>query len=256
VQEDKNLLGLLDSDYTFLNERLATHYGIDGVWGGYMRRVELLEDSPRRGLLGHGSILTATSAPDRTSPVVRGTWIVENILGAHVPSPPPGVETNLDSAAPGPEVKADTLRQRLEMHRSDPACASCHTIMDPIGFSLENFDLIGRWRTADNGLPINTVSEMVDGTYVDGPATLRAALLDRPEAFMSSVSERLLTYALGRELEHYDGPAVRAIVQQAVSEDFSLRALVQAVVASDPFQKRIKLDDAGQATAQLELPRD
>jgi len=133
------------------------------------------------------------------------------------------------------------------MHRSDPACASCHTIMDPIGFSLENFDLIGRWRSVDNGLPINTVSEMVDGTYVDGPATLRAALLARPEAFKSSISERLLTYALGRELEHYDGPAVRRVVQQATSEGFTLNALVQAVVMSAPFQQRIKLEATQQA---------
>jgi len=242
VRENRNLLGLLDAEYTYLNERLAAHYGIEGVWGGYMRKVELPEDSPRRGLLGHGSILTATSAPDRTSPVIRGTWVVENLLGAHVPSPPPGVETNLDSAAPGPDVQADTLRQRLEMHRSDPACASCHTIMDPIGFSLENFDLVGRWRSVDNGLPINTVSEMVDGTYVDGPATLRAALLARPEAFKSSISERLLTYALGRELEHYDGPAVRRIAQQATAEGFTLNALVQSVVMSAPFQQRIKLE--------------
>lgn len=256
VRDGRNLLSLLDAEYTYLNERLAAHYGIDGVWGGYMRRVELPEDSPRRGLLGHGSILTATSAPDRTSPVIRGTWVVENILGAHVPSPPPGVETNLESAAPGPDVQADTLRQRLEMHRSDPACASCHTIMDPIGFSLENFDLIGRWRSVDNGLPINTVSEMVDGTYIDGPATLRAALLDRSDAFMTSISERLLTYALGRELDHYDGPAVRRIVQRAVSEGFTLTALVQAVVMSAPFQQRSKLEEVGLTTAQLALPQD
>lgn len=254
VREDKNLLGLLDSDYTYLNERLAAHYGIEGVWGGYMRKVELPENSPRRGLLGHGSILTATSAPDRTSPVIRGTWIVENILGAHVPSPPPGVETNLEPAAPGQNVQADTLRQRLEMHRSDPACASCHTIMDPVGFALENFDLVGRWRSVDNGLPINTVSEMVDGTHIDGPATLRAALLSRPEAFKASISERLLTYALGRELEYYDGPAVRRIIAQASTEGFTMNALVRAVVMSEPFQYRIKADEAGLANAQLSAP--
>ena len=255
VDEDKNLLGLLDSDYTFLNERLAAHYGIEGIWGGYMRKVQLPEDSPRRGLLGHGSILTATSVPNRTSPVVRGAWIVENILGAEVPNPPPGVETNLEPAT-GEDVPADTLRQRLEMHRADPVCASCHKIMDPIGFALENFDLVGRWRTLDNGLPINTVSEIVDGTRVDGPATLRAALLDRSEAFMTSVSERLLTYALGRELEYYDEPAVRRIVQQATAEGFTLTALVRAVVMSEPFQKRIKLEASGMDTAQVSLPRE
>lgn len=246
VRENRNMLELLDADHTWLNERLAAHYGIEGVWGSYMRRVELPMDSPRRGLLGHGSILTTTSAPDRTSPVVRGTWVVENLLGAHVPSPPPGVETNLDSPAPGQDVQADTLRQRLELHRADPVCASCHAIMDPIGFSLENFDLVGRWRSLDNGQPINTVSEMVDGTYVDGPAALRAALLDRPEAFMASISEKLLTYALGRELEHHDGPAVRRIIEQATAEGFTLAALVEAVVMSAPFQQRIKLAEADQ----------
>ncbi len=242
VRENSNLLGLLDADYTYLNERLATHYGINGVHGGYMRKVDLPPNSPRRGLLGHGSILTATSVPDRTSPVIRGAWIVENLLGAHVPSPPPGVETNLDpQAAPGEQAPADTLRQRLEMHRIDPACAACHKIMDPIGFALENFDLVGRWRALDNGLPINTRAEMVDGTPVDGPGTLRAALLARPDAFQASITERLLTYALGRELQYYDEPAVRRIVRQADADGFTLAALVQAIVTSDPFQKRIKL---------------
>lgn len=252
VREDKNLLSLLDADYTYLNERLATHYGIEGVWGGYMRRVELPADSPRRGLLGHGSLMTATSAPDRTSPVIRGAWVVENLLGAHVPNPPPGVETNLESEAGEGSAQADTLRQRLEKHRADPACASCHAIMDPIGFALENFDKVGRWRSLDNGLPINTVSEMVDSTYVDGPATLRAALLARPEAFMASISERLLTYALGREVDHHDGPAVRRIMQQAADKDFTFTALVQAVVTSAPFQQRIKLatEEVAPATAQ------
>ncbi len=246
AREDKNLLRLLDADYTYVNENLAKHYGIEGVWGGYMRRVDLPADSPRRGLLGHASILTATSVPNRTSPVVRGAWIVENLLGAHVPSPPPGVETDLDKAQPGTAAPADTLRQRLEAHRADPGCASCHQIMDPVGFSLENFDLVGRWRTVDNGIPLNTTSEMVDGTHVDGPEALRAALLARPDAFMSALGERLLTYALGRELQPYDGPAVRRIVQSADTAGFTLNALVQAVVASAPFQQRIKLDVAPQ----------
>lgn len=249
--ENKNLLSLLDADYTYLNERLARHYGIEGIWGGYMRRVQLPADSPRRGLLGQGSILTATSAPDRTSPVIRGTWVVENLLGAHVPSPPPGVETNLESeaSADGP---ADTLRQRLEMHRSNPSCAACHKIMDPVGFALENFDSIGKWRTLDNGLPIDTVSEMSDGTYVDGPATLRDAILARPEAFKASIGERLLTYALGRELQHFDGPSVRRIVKQADERGFTLNALVQAIVASDPFQKRIKESPVAAQTASIQ----
>jgi hypothetical protein len=162
------------------------------------------------------------------------------MLGAHVPSPPPGVETNLESKAPAPGAPADTLRQRMELHRANPECAACHQIMDPIGFSLENFDLIGRWRSLDNGLPINTESTMVDGTVIDSPATLRAALLARPDAFMASISERLLMYALGRELDYYDGPAVRRIIEQATSEGFTMASLVQAVAISDPFQQRIK----------------
>jgi hypothetical protein len=254
VREDSNLLNLLDADYTYLNERLARHYGIDGVWGGYMRRVDLPAGSPRRGLLGHASILTATSVPNRTSPVVRGAWIVENLLGAHVPSPPPGVETDLDKTQPGGNAQADTLRQRLEAHRADPACASCHQIMDPFGFSLENFDLVGRWRAVDNGIPLNTVSEMVDGTQVDGPESLRAALLARPDAFMNSLSERLLTYALGRELQEFDGPAVRRIVHGANAEGFTLTALVQAIVASAPFQQRVKLATNQPAVAVRESP--
>ncbi len=253
VDQNENLLKLLDADYTFLNERLASHYGIEGIWGSYMRKVQLPEDSPRRGLLGQGSILTATSVPNRTSPVVRGAWIVENILGADVPNPPPGVETNLEPP-PGENVAADTLRQRLEKHRADPACASCHKIMDPIGFALENFDLVGRWRELDNGLPINTGSEMVDGTHIDGPANLRAALLNRPEAFMTSVSEKLLTYALGRKLQHYDETAVRRIVEQSAAEGFSLAAVVRAIVTSEPFQKRIKLETPALVTAQLSRP--
>jgi len=244
--EDRNLLSLLDADYTYLNERLAAHYGIEGVRGGYMRQVELPAGSPRRGVLGHASVLTATSVPDRTSPVIRGAWIVENILGAHVPLPPPGVETDLDGPSADGQVKAETLRQKLEMHRANPTCASCHQIMDPVGFALENFDLVGRWRELDNGLSINTASSMVDGTYVDGPDTLRAALLDRPDAFMASISERLLTYALGREVRHTDMPSVRRIVREAAADNFTWQALVQAIVKSDPFRQRIALGaDAG-----------
>ncbi len=248
AREDRNLLALLDADYTWLNERLAAHYGIPGVYGGYMRKVQLPPDSPRRGLLGQASLLTATSVANRTSPVIRGAWVMENLLGARVPPPPPGVETDLDSDKPGHDVKTDTLRQRLELHRADPACASCHQMMDPVGFALENFDLVGRWRAEDNGVALDTRAEMVDGTPVDGPASLRAALLDRPEAFMAALSERLLTYALGRTLEPHDGPAVRRIVQQAATDDFTLKALVQAVVQSAPFRQRRQQAAADTAT--------
>jgi Protein of unknown function (DUF1592)/Protein of unknown function (DUF1588)/Protein of unknown function (DUF1585)/Protein of unknown function (DUF1587)/Protein of unknown function (DUF1595) len=249
ARENRNLLSLLDADYTYLNEPLAAHYGIDGVTGGYLRRVPLPADSPRRGLLGQASILTATSVANRTSPVIRGSWIMENLLGARVPPPPPGVETDLDGDKKDSGGQVATLRQRLEQHRADPACSSCHQMMDPVGFALENFDLVGRWRAEDNGVVLDTRAEMVDGTPVDGPATLRAALLDRPEAFMAALTERLLTYALGRTLEPYDGPAVRRIVQQAAAQDFTLTALVKAVVDSAPFRLRSKPPAAAAADA-------
>src|SRR5690606_9184205 len=179
LREDRGVLSLLDSDYTWLNARLARHYGIDGVRGDYMRRVPLPESSPRRGLLGHGSILTATSVANRTSPVVRGAWIVEDLLGAPVPTPPPGVETDLNEENVPDGAVVNTLRDRLELHRANPSCASCHQIMDPIGLALENFDLIGRWRTEENGFALNTHTELMDGTPIDGPVAVRRALLDR-----------------------------------------------------------------------------
>jgi len=237
ARSGQSLLRLLDADYTYLNERLANHYRIEGVRGSYMRRVELPADSPRRGLLGHGSILTATSIPNRTSPVVRGVWVVENLLGAPVPDPPPGVETNLepDSAAAAPA----TLRARLEQHRADSVCASCHGIMDPIGLALENFDHTGRWRTTDNGLPIDTRSALVDGTPLQGVADLRQALLARPDTFITTVAGKLLAYALGRELQHSDQPALRRIVRDAAAANHSFAALVQGIVTSTPFRTRL-----------------
>ena len=196
MHEDRSILELLGARYTFLDERLAKHYGIDGVRGSYFRRVELPADGPRGGLLGQGSLLTANSVANRTSPVVRGAWIVENLLGAEVPPPPPGVEADLSGAKSPPEAK--TLRQRMEAHRTNPVCASCHRLIDPFGFALENFDLVGRWRTMDAGEPIDATALLVDGTAVDGPATLRRALLDRSDAFVTAFTEKLLTYALGR----------------------------------------------------------
>ena len=182
LREDSSVLDLLAARYTFLDERLAQHYGVPGVRGSYFRRVELPADSPRGGLLGHGSILTATSVANRTSPVVRGAWIVENLLGAEVPPPPPGVEADL-SGARSP-VEAKTLRQRMEAHRANPVCASCHQLIDPFGFALENFDLVGRWRDVDAGEPIDATAVLTDGTALDGPASLRGALLDRSDAFV------------------------------------------------------------------------
>jgi uncharacterized protein DUF1592/uncharacterized protein DUF1588/uncharacterized protein DUF1585/uncharacterized protein DUF1587/uncharacterized protein DUF1595 len=248
LRERRDVLTLLDADYTYLNERLAEHYGIEGVRDGYMRRVSLPAESPRRGLLGHGSILTATSAPNRTSPVVRGQWIVQNILGAAVPTPPPGAEADLAKEASAAEgLTGNTVRERLEMHRANPTCAACHAIMDPLGLALENFDLVGRWRDQEDGHPINATAEMTDGTKLAGPGDLRRALLSRSDAFVTSLTERLMTYALGRELEYYDRPAVRGVVRTAAAQGNTLEALVQAIVASDSFQRRMKAGAAAPA---------
>ena len=250
LRERRSVLELLDADYTYLNERLAEHYGLEGVRDSYLRRVALPADSPRRGLLGHGSILTATSAPNRTSPVVRGQWVVENVLGAAVPTPPPGVEADLAKEASEAEgLAGNTVRERLEMHRANPTCAACHAIMDPLGLALENFDLVGRWREQEDGHPIDATAELTDGTRLAGASDLRRALLSRSDAFVTSLTERLLVYALGRELEHYDQPVVRSIVREAGTQGMTLPALVQAIVASDAFRKRVKAADGDAAAA-------
>jgi len=237
VREDRSAFDLLRANHTFLNERLARHYGIPGVKGSHFRRVELPRDSMRLGLLGQGSILTVTSYPDRTSPVKRGKWILENLLGAPVPSPPPGVETNLEkSVAHG--ATPTSLRQRLEQHRANPSCAACHAVMDPIGFSLEPFDLIGRQRETDEGVPVNAAGKLVDGTPLDGPGSLRQALLGRREAFVTTAAEKLLTYALGRRVEYFDMPAVRAIARDAARNGNRFSALVTGIVQSAPFQMK------------------
>lgn len=247
MREDRGLLSLLETDYTWLNADLARHYGISGVRGEYMRRVPLPADSPRRGLLGQGSILTATSVANRTSPVVRGAWIVESLLGAPVPTPPPGVETDLGE---GEEVvQATTLRERLEQHRENPVCASCHQIMDPIGLALENFDLVGRWRTQENGHPLDTRTVLADGTLIDGPTTLRRALLDRGEAVASNTVEQLMSYALGRHLHPHDMAAVRRIVSEAAPGDWRFSDVVLGIVNSDPFRMK-RADSAGMPVAE------
>ncbi len=241
LRDDRSVLDLLDADYTFVDGRLARHYGIPNVSGSRFRRVALDGDSPRRGLLGQGSVLTATSAGNRTSPVKRGKWILENLLGAPVPSPPPGVETNLEKSV-GPAAAETSLRQRLERHRANAACASCHAVMDPIGFSLENYDLIGKWRETDGGVPVNAAGRLVDGTPLDGPASLRRALLARRDAFVTNTTEKLLTYALGRRLEYFDMPAVRTVARSA-SPDYRLSSLVVGIVKSVPFQMKRKEGD-------------
>jgi hypothetical protein len=237
VQEDRSVVTLLDSDYTFVDERLARHYGIEGVRGSRMRRVSLPPDSPRRGLLGHGSILTLTSAANRTSPVVRGKWILENVLGAPPPQPPPGVETNLEK---DPEqVKVTSLRQRLEQHRASPACASCHRLIDPVGLALENFDHTGKWRTMDGKAAIDASSQLADGTKVDGPESLRRALLARSDVFVTVMAEKLLTYATGRAMRPEDMPAVRGIVG-GMAPDNRFSSMVLGVVKTAQFQMRTK----------------
>jgi hypothetical protein len=237
VREDRSVLDLLDADYTFVDERLARHYGLPNVRGSFFRRVSLDAANPRRGLIGHGSMLTVTSVATRTSPVMRGKWILENLFGAPPPEPPPGVETNLDET---PNEKPTTLRQRLEIHRRNPTCASCHRIMDPIGFSLEHFDLVGAWREKDNGEPIDSAGQLADGTPLTGAADLRAALLSRSDAFVQTAAEKLLTYAVGRPMHHADMPDVRAVARRASASGYRFSSLLLGVIESDQFQKRVK----------------
>lgn len=246
--QDRPITELLTADYTFLNERLAKHYGIPGVLGSHFRKVELPAGSHRRGLLGHGSILTITSTASRTSPVIRGSWILENLLAAPVPAPPPGVETNIDGD--GTQVITASVRQRLEAHRRNPSCASCHNVMDPVGFALENFNAIGAWREHDGDSTIDASGVLVDGTKIVGPEDLTTALMSRSDLFVTNVVEKLMTYALGRPVDYHDMPAVRAIVKQARREDLRFSALMQGVVQSVPFRYRTKASPAAGLTAR------
>ena len=222
LRQDRPLTELLTADYSFLNERLARHYGIAGVRGSHLRRVTLPTQSHRRGLLGHGSILTITSTASRTSPVIRGSWILENLLGSPPPAPPPGVETNIDGD--GTTVLTTSVRQRLEVHRANPSCASCHGVIDPVGFALENFNPIGAWRDRDGDSPVDARGTLVDGTAVAGPEDLTAALASRSGMFITHVTQKLLAYSLGRTLDHRDMPVVRSIVRQAQRGNFTLAA--------------------------------
>jgi hypothetical protein len=231
------VLELLSADYTFVNERLARHYGIRHVYGSHFRRVDGIDDS-RRGLLGKGGILLVTSHADRTSPVVRGKWILDNLLGAPPPPPPPDVP-----ALPEPQGAATlTMRERMEQHRANPACASCHRIMDPLGLALEHFDAVGAWRTHEAGSPIDASGRLGDGTALDGVASLRAALLGQPDALVTTMAEKLLTYALGRGLGYADGPAVREIVRHSSGQGYRFSSLVDGVVRSVPFRMRTAAD--------------
>ncbi len=233
IREDRNVLDLLTADYTFVNERLARHYGIPHVYGPRFRRVTLTDDV-RKGLLGKGGILLVTSHADRTSPVVRGKWILENLLGTP-PNPPPADVPGF----PDDDPKApQTVRARMERHRASPACAGCHRVMDPLGLALENFDAVGKWRTQDAGVTIDASGDLGNGTKVDGVVSLRTALVNQPDVMVGTMAEKLLTYALGRGLEHYDMPAVRGIVRSAARQNNKFSALVIGIVRSTPFQRR------------------
>jgi hypothetical protein len=236
LREDQSVLRLLDANYTFLNERLARHYGIPGIYGSHFRRVTLdPEFDARRGLLGQGSLLTVTSYANRTSLVLRGKWLLDNILGAPPPPPPPNVPGLEESGTDG---KPLPLRQLMERHRKNPGCASCHASIDPLGFVLENFDAIGRWRTTDAGSPIDSSGVLPDGTRLDSPAALRNVLLSRPEEFAAVFAERMLVYALGRRVEYYDFPAIRKIVRESAPQEYRWSSLISGTAKSMPFQMR------------------
>jgi hypothetical protein len=235
-RSSRSVLELITADYTFLNERLAQHYGVPHVLGSRFRRVELPAGSSRGGLLGHGSILTLTSYPTRTSPVLRGKFVLDNLLAA--PPPPPPADVPALVAETVAEDQKLSLRDALAAHRADPKCASCHAQMDPIGFALEQFDAVGRWRESEGGLPIETASTLPDGSILDGVAGVKALLTKDPERFVSALTEKLLMYALGRNIQYYDLPAVRAVVRAAAARDYTFAALVEGIVTSVPFQQR------------------
>jgi hypothetical protein len=233
VREDRSVLELLSANYTFVNEKLAKHYGIPHVYGSHFRRVTL-EDDRRAGLLGQGAILTVTSYPNRTSPVVRGKWLLETLLGAPPPPPPPNVP-------PFPEDTSDaptTVRARMEQHRKNPACAACHAQLDPLGFALENFNAVGQWRSMEAGAPVDASGMLPSGKTFSGPAEFRQAILTHQDAFATNLTMRLLTYALGRGVESFDMPAVRQILREAAALDHSWSSFVVSIVKSLPFQMR------------------
>jgi mono/diheme cytochrome c family protein len=253
VRENRGALTLLDADYTFLNERLARHYGIPGVYGTHFRRVQIT-DPNRRGLLGQGSILAMTAVATRTSPVLRGKYIISNLLNTP-PLPPPAVVPDLEESAT--KDRPSTTRQKLERHRASPVCAACHRNIDPVGFALENFDAVGQWRSATiEGLPIDSAGVLSDGTKVDGPLALRKAILSRPEVFAGTVTEKLMIYALGRGLEPVDMPVVRSVMRNAAAQNYALQSLIVGIVKSDPFQMRTKLSDTGNAPATTRAAKE
>ena len=237
VKEDRSVMELFTGEYTFLNQRLAGHYGIEGLVGDYFRRVEYPEGAQRRGILGHGSVLMLTSFGTRTSPVLRGKWVMEVLMNTPPPPPPPGIP-DLEETEGIKDGRLLTTRERLALHRASPACSSCHRFMDPIGLALDNFDVTGRWRIRENGSPVDTQSEFYDGTEIENPIQLSDALLKRPLPLVRTFTTNLLAYALGRRVEYYDQPTVRAIVNQAAEDEYRISAFILGVVESDAFQMK------------------
>lgn len=248
IKNDESILDMLDADYTFVNDRLAQHYNIPHIYGSHFRKVKL--DNPyRRGLLGHGSILTITSYPNRTSPVLRGKWVMENIMGTPPPPPPPNVPDLKDN---NPSEKQLSMRERLTAHQNNPSCSGCHSVLDPLGFAMENFDGIGRFRERDEAGLVDTKGILADGQEVDGVIGLREVLIQKPEYFVDTFTEKLLTYALGRGLEYYDMPIVRDIRQQAAKEDYRFSAIIKGIVTSTPFKmKRAMMGDERRQTRNV-----
>lgn len=250
VREDKSFLEFFSADYTFVNERLARHYGIPGVSGNHFRRVTYSDDR-RRGLLGQGSVLVLTSMANRTSPVLRGKWVMEVLLGTPPPPPPPGVP-DLDETGTVSDGKFLTTRERMELHRENPACSSCHSLMDPIGLALDNYDVTGRWRLRENGNPIDTRGDFYDGTPVSTPAELVDALLGRPIPLVRNFTENLMAYALGRRVEYYDQPVVREISRNAEKSDYRMSSFILGIIQSDAFQmKRAALVSTAEGGGQV-----
>jgi hypothetical protein len=233
-REDRSVLDLLRSDYTYLNDRLAKHYGIPHVHGSRFRRVKLADDNHRGGLLRQGSILMVTSYATRTSPVIRGNWVLKNFLGMAPPPPPPNIPALADNT-----VSANLpIRERLAQHRADANCANCHDLMDPVGFALENFDAVGRWRDFEAGRPVDAAGGLPDGSELSGVSGLEHGLLKYREIFVGTLAERLLIFALGRGVEYSDAPAIRQIVRDAAADDYRFSSLVVGIAKSTPFQMR------------------